>query len=62
MSDFLCFEIIPTDISLRDEVEKKNEYLEFFKIQPFSRKILDFFNHYNNYGFTYLMKSKYLLR
>mgnify|MGYP001234350809 FL=1 len=60
MSDFLCFEIIPTDISLRDEVEKKNEYLEFFKIQPFSRKILDFFNHCNNYGFTYLMKSKYL--
>jgi hypothetical protein len=62
MSDFLCFEIIPTDISLRDEVEKKNEYLEFFKIQPFSRKILDFFNHYSNYGFTYLMKRKYLIR
>ena len=59
-SDFLCFEIIPMDISIKNEIEKKNNYLEFFDIQSFSSKILDYFDHYDNYGFTYLMKSKYL--
>jgi len=59
-SDFLCFEIIPTDISIKNEIEKKENFLEYFAIQSFSSKILDYFIHHDNLGFTYLMKSKYL--
>ena len=58
-SDFLCFEIIPIDISVKNEIMEKDNYLEFFAMQSFSHKILDYFNHYDNLGFTYLMKSKY---
>tara|TARA_B100001287_G_scaffold240510_1_gene214947 strand:- start:1734 stop:2432 length:699 start_codon:yes stop_codon:yes gene_type:complete len=59
-ADFLCFEVIPTDKTLKNEIEKKNNYLEFFDMKSFSKKILDYFDHYDNNGFTYLMKSKYL--
>ena len=41
-SDFLCFEIIPTDISIRNEIEKKNDFLDFFNTMLFSEKILDY--------------------
>tara|TARA_B100000963_G_scaffold359492_1_gene386970 strand:+ start:936 stop:1628 length:693 start_codon:yes stop_codon:yes gene_type:complete len=59
-SDFLCFEIIPMDVSVKNEIEEKDNYLEFFATQSFSNKILDYFTHCDNLGFTYLMKSKYL--
>jgi len=59
-SDFFCFEIIPIDKILKEDVEKQNDYKEYFLNQTFSNKILDYFDFYDNHGFTYLMKSKYL--
>ena len=34
-SDFLCFEIIPIDISVKNEIMEKDNYLEFFAMQSF---------------------------
>ena len=57
---FFCFEIIPIDKILKEDVEKQNDYKDYFLNQTFSNKILDYFEFYDNHGFTYLMKSKYL--